>query len=311
MNVHMKTGVAIGILFASLALLLSSSHASAQDTVHAELGALPIAPVGSCPTTIHFRGKIVSARPGTIRYTFTFSDGGVAPVNTLDFKQPGAREVTYDWSLGRCFTGWVTVHVISPVDVESNKAYFNLICITPTVKQALSTSSPNMLLNPDFSVVGPSGTSTSYTGNAGAGPSAADRWILFNNGPATITTELLRSTRPGGSAKMIHVNTTGGGSGLVQAGFASEGTYDGVFSAGPPHVIDSAWVYVVRGKVGIGAGNGGNTSIDAVSTTTGRWEFLQGCNVSTPVNEFLVYSMTDGAEFYVDFAKVTQISGVH
>jgi hypothetical protein len=200
--------------------------------------------------------------------------------------------------------------VISPADVESNKAVFNLVCITPAVKRALSTTSPNMLLNPDFSMVGPSGPSTTYTGNAGAGPSAANRWILFNNGPATIKTELLPSTRPGGSSKMIHVTTTGNGSGLVQAGFASEGTYDGVFSAGPPHVIDSAWVYVVRGKVGIGAGNGGNTSIDAVSSTTGRWELLQGCNVSTPVNEFLVYSLTDGAEFYVDFAKVTPLSRV-
>lgn len=33
-----------------------------------------------------------------------------------------------------------------------------------------------------------------------------------------------------------------------------------------------AWVYVNSGQVCIGTGNGGNTSCNAYSTTTGQWE---------------------------------------
>ncbi|XHR81307.1 MAG: hypothetical protein ACFKPT_24255 [Gloeotrichia echinulata GP01] len=68
--------------------------------------------------------------------------------------------------------------------------------------------------------------------------------------------------------------------------------------------IASARIYVVSGKVGIGTGNGGNTSLDLISSQTNTWELLQSPNGVSPANEFIIYSATIGAEFYVDNASV-------
>lgn len=181
---------------------------------------------------------------------------------------------------------------------------FGIACAALTVFAAIgliaSPASANVLSNPDFNTVGPSGLSTSFTGNGGAGNSAAANWTLFNNGPATIKTEILPSTRvPGG--RMIHVRTTGSDSGLVQVW--------GAINTGPAHVISSAWVNVSSGKVYIGTGNGGNTGPNGYSSTTGKWEHIRGANKVCPANETIIYSSGGPADFYVDFAEVIPVQG--
>jgi len=181
---------------------------------------------------------------------------------------------------------------------------FATACAALTVVAAIGLTampaSANVLANPDFNAVGPSGPSTSFTGNGAAGNSAAANWTLFNNGPATIKTQVLPSTRvPGG--RMIHVTTTGHASGLVQVW--------GAFNTGPANVVSSAWVFVRSGKVYIGTGNGGNTGPNGYSSSTGKWEQIRGANNVCPANETIIYSATPGADFYVDVADVTAIQG--
>jgi predicted methyltransferase len=69
---------------------------------------------------------------------------------------------------------------------------------------------------------------------------------------------------------MLHVCTTGPLCGIVQT-FGATGT-------GPASVASAVWVFVVRGVVGMGVGDGGNTGLDVRSSTQGQWEQLQAAN---------------------------------
>jgi hypothetical protein len=67
-------------------------------------------------------------------------------------------------------------------------------------------------------------------------------------------------------------------------------------------------VFLVRGRVMAGVGNGGNTHGTAFSTTIGHWELLQGVNGVSPANEIIVYSASQGfTDFYIDLATVTPL----
>lgn len=68
----------------------------------------------------------------------------------------------------------------------------------------------------------------------------------------------------------------------------------------------SCWVYVLKGKIGIGAGNGGNTSVSAWSSTTCKWEFLETTNSVSPANN-LIIGGHDATEFYIDNVSVVPI----
>jgi hypothetical protein len=147
------------------------------------------------------------------------------------------------------------------------------------------------------------GLHTELSGNSQPGESAAENWTVYNNGPGTTTTELSASTRRVGKS-MIHVITSnskqGTGSGLVQAFFP--------VSTGPGHVNASAWIYIKSGTVFIGTGNGGNTGIDARSSTTGKWLQLRARNAVSPANLFIIYGQSPGADFYVDEAAVEPLA---
>jgi hypothetical protein len=161
--------------------------------------------------------------------------------------------------------------------------------------------SKNLLSNPNFTAVGPNGIATTFTGITSAGSSAAADWILYNNSEGIIETELLTGSEPSGALSLIRVSTTGKSNGLVQVFLP--------FDTGPQATISSAWVYVVRGQVGIGVGNGGGTGLDALSTSTGRWELLKARNGGSPANEFIIYAASDdGAIFYVYSAEVVEAS---
>lgn len=166
----------------------------------------------------------------------------------------------------------------------------------PSIEVAKSPlSTPNVLANPDFKIVGPSGSSTSVITSVpgGAGNSAAASWTLFTNTPGTIKTQQVASTFPG-TPRMIHVDSPGHGDGLVQVFLP--------YNTGPAKVNVEAYVYLYSGKVGIGAGNGGNTNISASTAVLGSWQLLKGPNLNSPANEFIVYSIGGAASFDVAFA---------
>lgn len=125
------------------------------------------------------------------------------------------------------------------------------------------------------------------------------RWT--QNHPGTVmVTDLRRSTLPSPlSARMIHVGTTIPHAGLVQT-FLPEHT-------GPATAEAAAWVYLLRGEVAIGTGNGGSTGYDARTSARGRWVRLAAPNGTSPANEFIVYaSSKGGAEFLVAGASVRE-----
>lgn len=153
----------------------------------------------------------------------------------------------------------------------------------------------NVLSNPNFSTGGPP---TTLTGAPVPGGSAAPPWTTWNNSPATTKTEHLATYM--GRSGVIHVITTGASNGLVQVWAP--------INTGPSKVVHSASIFVKRGKVGIGTGNGGNTGVSAITRSTGRWETIRGTNSVCPANETIIYSTDGPAEFYVDSASVEVVS---
>jgi hypothetical protein len=80
---------------------------------------------GPCPVTIRFTGYISTDGPGTVKYTFTRSDGALGPVEILDFKAAGTQSVSTTWTLGDAtslpsYEGWQSLKVLSPNELESN-----------------------------------------------------------------------------------------------------------------------------------------------------------------------------------------------
>lgn len=98
--------------------------AGTVPTVSATLTAAPSRHSGPLPATVTFAGQITVSQPCEVRYQFVRSDGAVGRIASLRFDAPGAREVSTTWTLGRAYTGWVSLRVLAPTALESNRAHF-------------------------------------------------------------------------------------------------------------------------------------------------------------------------------------------
>lgn len=163
-----------------------------------------------------------------------------------------------------------------------------------------ASANANLLYNGDFEITGPAGSPVTYSG-VFAGPSAADGWEVFHNTSAATRTELIPSTLPGGSGNMIHVFTTGAACGLDQVFLP--------FNTGPDGAQFSVWLYVISGTVGVGVGNGGNTSVSEFSTLHEVWQHVTGTAANDPGNNMIIYSVGGGANFYAEMAEVVPAPG--
>ena len=180
-------------------------------------------------------------------------------------------------------------------------AHLTLACALP-----LTMTAQNLVKNPGFEnpATGvPPGTTVSYTSFCNAGKSAAAVWLVWvNTCGSDISTTLVPSTALSGGNYMLHVVTTASENGIY-TNFASH-----------PETTSSVWVYVNSGCVGMGTGDGAETSsTDEMTCVTGKWiHFYKVPNGVTPATEFIVYSIinpefptgTGGADFYVDNAQV-------
>ncbi len=102
---------------------------------------------------------------------------------------------------------------------------------------------------------------------------------------------------PPDTEQVIEVCTNGSNNGIVQ-----------VFGGSNKRTESSVWVFVLRGQVGMGTGDGGNTGIDAKSTKHYEWEELKAPNGVSPATEFIVYSTSEeGAWYFVAHASVVAI----
>ncbi len=165
---------------------------------------------------------------------------------------------------------------------------------------ARSVTGPNLLFNANFETIGPAGATTrlaDVVGENSPGQSGADRWTLYANSLATMTTEHLSLGAHGASSAVLHVDVTAAHTGLVQVFLAQH--------TGPACAVGRARVYVLHGSVALGLGDGGNSSLLSETSATGRWVWLEAENTISPVNEIVIYSTSDdGAEFFVDEASV-------
>ncbi|CAM4208714.1 hypothetical protein [Zobellia nedashkovskayae] len=87
---------------------------------------------GPCSKKIDFEAEIDADGPMTVSYTWLRSDGATAPENSITFEEAGTKKVTTSWTLGangESYEGyWQQLKVISPEEILSNKAEFNLHC---------------------------------------------------------------------------------------------------------------------------------------------------------------------------------------
>lgn len=154
---------------------------------------------------------------------------------------------------------------------------------------------PNLLENPAFSASGSNGPRTS-TSAPEITPSAAAGWTVYNAAARPISTAIVPSTRSSGSA--IHVVTAAEHSGLMQVWSPEKVT---------GRVRTTAWVFVKRGRIYIGSGDGRPPMMNVYSSGTGRWERISGVNDSCPATTTVIYAASPGgAEFYVDGISATE-----
>ena len=176
-----------------------------------------------------------------------------------------------------------------------------LLTVVIAVPAAAASGPAALIADDGFHLSGVGPTRSSLL-NAETSTAAPD-WLGWNNDPVTTATELVPNTLPGHDGWMLHVTVVGTsvwqGSGIYR-------TYAAV-DTGPTRVRALVWVYVLRGQVGVGAGNGGDTGIGAATSTIGRWVLLRTFNGVSPANEIIIYAIDPSTEFYVGSVTVETI----
>jgi hypothetical protein len=114
--------------------------------IGATLTANPDNYVGRCPAKITFSGTITVNQAGRVKYTFIRSDGATDTRDLfLDFDGPGSKPVETSWTLGAAvpafqpFRGFQSIKILSPNEMESNKAAFVMHCPEITIRDHRST----------------------------------------------------------------------------------------------------------------------------------------------------------------------------
>lgn len=171
--------------------------------------------------------------------------------------------------------------------------FFGIGFLMPEIK------AQNLLQNSSFDVVNPNGPISSFTRtqqNVGGGQSGAANWTTWaNTRNSTIETEWMPSNLTGGH--MLRVSTNGNRNGIVQV-FGRNGE-------GPDEATACVWLFIERGEVGVGIGNGGNTHTSMTLTEPGKWERITVSNGVSPANQIIIYTTSaEGADFYVEHAEV-------
>jgi hypothetical protein len=122
----------LGMAAAAAACTALAAGPSSAAVVGVKAAVAPAVHTGPCPFTFKFEGEIVSNSPGVVQYRWIRSDGAIAPVQTVVFRERGAKIVTDTWTLSPPhYIGWEAVRVLSPNPVTSNKAVFKLTCYGP------------------------------------------------------------------------------------------------------------------------------------------------------------------------------------
>ena len=123
------------VLAVFLAALCVPANAALSITAHlTNTNASGAAEGGPCPTTFNFTGTITAAgwQAGSnrvITYRFERSDG--TNEKTHQWTSPiggGSKQVVDSWSLGGTSERWEVLHVLTPIDVVSQKSHIHPHC---------------------------------------------------------------------------------------------------------------------------------------------------------------------------------------
>jgi hypothetical protein len=133
-------------------ILASGASAHRQDfrVTEAFLKADDARLSGPCPLKAAFNGYITANGPGAVKYTFTRSDGATAPIYVIEFKEAGRQAVSTDWTLGDAgvlphFEGWQAIKILSPNELKSEPALFELTCLKEPPSQNKLPSAANRI----------------------------------------------------------------------------------------------------------------------------------------------------------------------
>ncbi len=108
--------------------LSEGSTTSAPKVTSAKLSAVNSNVTGKCTQIIRFRGSITFNGRGTVQYRFIRSDGGKGRTESMTFAAAGTKSVSTEWHLGKSYSGWEAIEILSPNSLQSNRANFTLQC---------------------------------------------------------------------------------------------------------------------------------------------------------------------------------------
>lgn len=152
----------------------------------------------------------------------------------------------------------------------------------------------NLVVNPGLSLAAREIVAPTVS-TSGRSDSVGRNWQVVNTTGGRTQARLEPATRDG-NGWQLHVTARKARSGVAQQ-FATK-------DRAPRTAHASAWVYVVKGQVGLAAGPGGTMKPGALSTSTGRWERLTAPAGKGPVTQVVLLAQGGPAEFVVDSAEV-------
>jgi len=111
------------------AQLSSTSSVASMTTIQAAVSPPVAASNCAAPTPFSYQGTITAMAPGPVSYRWLYSSGQQGPVQTVDFAAAGHRQVTGSTvQTMAAGTGWAEIQMLSPAEVTSNKASYQLLC---------------------------------------------------------------------------------------------------------------------------------------------------------------------------------------
>jgi hypothetical protein len=178
---------------------------------------------GKCPLPVKFNGYITANGKGTVKYTFTRSDGATSPIYTLDFKEAGTQSVATDWTLGDAaallrYEGWRAIKILAPNEMESSHktGSFMVNCVSaPTLPGPSNSARFRVTIN-GFKVLRQSSDDSLERDGRGDEVFFLSQWRTTEGGRTLRSSEMLRSRVMG------DIN---GRSDRVQAGSARPGAF--------------------------------------------------------------------------------------
>jgi hypothetical protein len=187
-----------------------------------------VSPTGKCPLLVRFNGYITVNGPGTVKYTFTRSDGATSPIYTLTFKTAGTQSVSSDWTVGDAaalphFEGWQAVRILAPNQSESSHktGSFTINCAvaTPQSPQPATSHARFRITINGFKVLHQTLDDLLERDGRGDEIFFLSQWRMTEGGRVLTSSELLRSRVMGDPT---------GRSDRVQAGSARPGVLGGM-----------------------------------------------------------------------------------